>query len=87
MDFDNNPWDRPYPRATGIFVDKSGTTWQVHKIPGEFHVDGTRRRSTYYMHWADDDLGGSFRDEDGVYTPMTPKEIDALWSVKQVQEE
>jgi hypothetical protein len=74
--------DKPYPRATGIFVDSfQGDTWQVRKLPGE-----CRRRPTYYLHWADEDPGGSFTDEDGTYTPMTPKEIEALWSVKRIQE-
>ena len=85
MDFDN-PWDRPYPRATGIFVDKRGVMWQVRKLPGEWHVDGTCRRPTYYLHWADEDPGGSFVEEDGTYTPMTPKELRIFWQAKEIHE-
>lgn len=60
---------KPYPGATGIFIDNHGMPWQVARIPGKEGV-----RPTLYMRWDvdGDDMGGSFTDEDGVYVEPFP---------------
>ena len=76
---------KPYPRATGIFVDKRGVMWQVREIPGETWPDGNVRPK-YYLHWSDEDSGGSFKEGDGVYTPMGPEELKIFWQAKEIHE-
>jgi hypothetical protein len=60
-------WEKPYPNATGTFLDRDGKTWEVYKIVG-------RNEEVIYMRWDIDgeDPGASFSDQDGTSKSPNP---------------
>lgn len=56
-------FNKPYPGASGTFLDGDGNVWQVRLIKHPKH-------GNLYMRWCIDgqDPGASFTDKDGIYT-------------------